>query len=64
MYKIFKTLILFIWIIDIFNIRYTINGVDIANYLDFTLPLNFWFWLLFLIVIPASDKIEIKTKED
>lgn len=60
MYKIFKSLIWFIWLVDILNIHFMINGIDIAIFLDETLPLNFWFWLIFLCLIPSSEIINIK----
>jgi len=53
MYKIFKTLLIIIWIIDILNINFTIDEVQVAEFLDKTIPLNFWFWLLIWFFIPT-----------
>ena len=42
MFKIFKTLLLIIWIIDIFNINFIFNGIEVAKFLDETITINFW----------------------
>lgn len=63
MFKIFKTLLLIIWIIDIFNINFVINEINIAEFLDVTLPLNGLFWFILWIFIPSSDYIKINTIE-
>lgn len=52
-YKTFNALATIIWIIDILNINFLINGIHIAEFLDVTIPLNFWFWLLFWLLTPA-----------
>ena len=41
MFKIFKTLIVIIWVIDILNIDFTINNIQVAEFLDTTVPINF-----------------------
>ena len=46
LYAIFKALLVIIWIVDILNIDFVINGTHIAEFLDVTVPLNGWFWLL------------------
>ena len=46
LYVIFKALLEIIWIIDVLNIDFIINGVHVAKFLDVTIPLNGWFWLL------------------
>lgn len=53
-YKTFNALATIIWIIDILNINFLINGIHIAEFLDVTIPLNFWFWLLFWLLTPAT----------
>ena len=63
MFKIFKTLLLIIWLIDITNIDFIINGTHLAYFLDVTLPLNTWFWLLLWLLIPSSEAAIIH-KED
>ena len=55
MFKIFKTLLLIIWIIDICDINFIFNGVEVAKFLDETIAINFWGWLLFWLLIPSSD---------
>lgn len=62
MFKFLKTLILIIWIIDILNIDFLISGTHVAEFLDVTIPLNFWFWLFFWLLVPSSEIIKIKTK--
>lgn len=62
MFKLFKTLMLIIWIIDILNINFIIAGVSVAEFLDVTIPINGWFWFLFWILVPSSEAVMIKTK--
>ena len=52
MYKTFLGIIVIIWLIDIMDIDFLINGIHIVKFLDKTIPLNFWFWLLFWAVVP------------
>lgn len=40
-----------IWIIDILDISFLINGVDIAQFLDVTVPINTLAWILLWICI-------------
>ena len=62
LYAIFKTLLVIIWIVDILNIDFVINGTHIAEFLDVTVPLNGWFWLLVWLLIPTVT--ELSKKED
>ena len=62
LYLIFKALLVIIWIIDILNIDFIINGTHIAEFLDVTVPLNGWFWLLVWLLIPTVA--ELNKKED
>lgn len=55
MWKIIKFLVCIIWIVDILNINFIINGVAVAELLDVTLPLNFWFWFLAILIMPSED---------
>lgn len=55
MWKIIRLLIFIIWLIDILNINFIINGVAVAEFLDKTLPLNFWFWFLYILIAPDAD---------
>ena len=63
MFKIFKTLLLIIWIIDIFDINFIFNGVEVAKFLDETIAINFWGWFLFWLFISCSDTF-IKERSD
>ena len=62
LYAIFKTLLVIIWIIDILNIDFVINGTHVAEFLDVTVPLNGWFWLLVWLLVPTVT--ELSKKED
>ena len=62
LYAIFKTLLVIIWIIDILNIDFIINGIHVAEFLDVTVPLNEWFWLLVWLLVPTVT--ELSKKED
>lgn len=55
MYKILYTALVIIWIIDICNIDFIINEIHIAELLDKTIPINFWFWLLLWLFIPSAE---------
>lgn len=54
MFKIFKTLLLAIWIIDICNINFVVKGIEVVEFLDKTIAINFWGWFLFWLLIPSS----------
>lgn len=62
LYAIFKALLVIIWIIDILNIDFIINGIHVAEFLDVTVPLNGWFWLLVWLLVPTVT--ELSKKED
>ena len=62
LYAIFKASLVIIWIIDILNIDFVINGTHIAEFLDVTVPLNGWFWLLVWLLVPTVT--ELSKKED
>ena len=53
LYAIFKTLITIVWIVDILNIDFLVNGVHVAEFLDITIPINSWFWLLIWLFLPT-----------
>ena len=46
-----ETLLTLVWIIDILNIDFIINGVHVAEFLDVTIPLNGAFWLIIWLLI-------------
>lgn len=62
MFKIFKTLIFLVWLVDIFDMNIVINGSQILNasMLDVGIPINFWFWLLFWLLVPSSTNRDIE----
>ncbi len=64
LYTLFKALLTIVWIIDILNIDFIVNGIHIAEFLDVTVPLNGWFWFLIWLLIPASLTIKTAHKED
>lgn len=51
MEKLIKTILILIWIIDILNIGITICGVNVAEFLDVTVPINTLEWWLIWILI-------------
>lgn len=53
LYAIFKTLITIVWIVDILNIDFLVNGVHVAEFLDVTIQINGWFWLLIWLFLPT-----------
>lgn len=53
LYAIFKTLITIVWIVDILNIDFLVNGIHVAEFLDVTIPINGWFWLLIWLFLPT-----------
>lgn len=61
LYAIFQAIVLIVWVIDILNIDFIINGVHIAYYLDVTVPINGWFWLLIWLLMPTVRTV---SKED
>lgn len=46
-----KWFIRIIWLIDILNINFVLNGLEIANVLDMEIPINTLFWLLYWLLI-------------
>ena len=57
MYKIIKLLVLIIWLVDILNIDFIAWDIHVAEFLDKTIPINFWFWLLFWLLAPTTQEI-------
>lgn len=65
LFKIFKTLIIFIWLIDIMNINLIIGDFNLVDFLDSTFAINGWFWFWFLGLMPkiADDTLKSYIKE-
>jgi len=57
MFRTFKLLMFILWLIDILNIDFLINGTHLATFLDITLPINGLFWLLYWLLVPSSNYI-------
>ena len=55
------SIVLIVWVIDILNIDFIINGIHVAYYLDVTVPINGWFWLLIWLLMPTVRTV---SKED
>lgn len=51
-----------VWVIDILNIGTNIFGFNLAEFLDVTLPINFWAWLLIWLFVPTRTTIVNKEK--
>lgn len=60
LYAIFKASLVIIWIVDILNIDFVINGTHVAEFLDITVPLNGWFWLLVWLLVPTATELSKK----
>ena len=55
MYKILYALIIIIWVVDVMNINFIIEGVNVREYLDVTLPINGLAWFLILTFLPGTS---------
>ena len=62
MFKIFKTLLLAILIIDICNFNFIVKGIEVVEFLDKTIAINFWGWFLFWLLVPTSSTIVERSK--
>jgi len=60
MYKIFYAILVIIWVIDVFNIDFIINGVHVAEFLDTTVAINFWAWFIIWLLLPTAHEVKIK----
>lgn len=56
------TVLMLAWVIDILNIGTNIFGFNLAEFLDVTLPINFWAWLLIWLFVPTRTTIVNKEK--
>ena len=66
MYRIFKSLVVVVWILDIFNIN--VSGISWLAWLQPILVdgigFDFWFWLLVFLVLPSTNLHVKLNKED
>ena len=49
--KLFRFLLVLIWIIDILNIGISVFGFNLVEFLDVTLPINGLAWALIFIFL-------------
>lgn len=57
-----RLLAFIIWMLDIFNIDIVYGNFSLDTFLDVTVPLNFWFWLVFWLLCPSCRNIIIGDK--
>ena len=66
MYRIFKSLVVVVWILDIMNIN--VIGIPLLAWLQPILVdgigFDFWFWLLVFLVLPSTNLHVKLNKED
>lgn len=66
MYKVFKSLVVVVWILDIMNINVT--GIPFLAWLQPVLVdgigLDGWFWFLIFAFLPSADVVAKLNKED
>lgn len=49
--RILNCMLIIIWIIDILNIGVNINGFNLVEFLDVSLPINTLAWFLILLFV-------------
>lgn len=49
-----RIIVFLIWIIDIFNIGSNVFGFNLAKFLDVTLPINTWIWIIIWLLMPGG----------
>lgn len=57
MFKLLKTLLIIIWIVDILNMNIMIDGINVREFLDITVPVNGWAWFLFWLFVPGTEVV-------
>lgn len=50
-----RILVFLVWVIDILNINFVVNGIEVAELLDVTIPINTLAWILIWIFMPSKD---------
>lgn len=50
-----RVIVFLIWIIDILNINFVVDGIEVAELLDVIIPINTWEWLLIWLLMPSED---------
>lgn len=57
MYRVLYSLMVIIWIVDILNMDIMINGVNVHEFLDVTIPVNGWAWFLLWVFLPSTSVV-------
>lgn len=57
MYRVLYSLVVIIWIVDILNMNIMINGVNVHEFLDVTIPVNGWAWFLLWVFLPSTSVV-------
>lgn len=57
MYRVLYSLVVIIWIVDILNMNIIINGVNVHEFLDVTIPVNGWAWFLLWVFLPSTSVV-------
>lgn len=57
MYRVLYSLMVIIWIVDILNMNIMINGVNVHEFLDVTIPINGWAWFLLWVFLPSTSVV-------
>jgi hypothetical protein len=57
MYRVLYSLMVIIWIVDILNMNIMINGVNVHEFLDVTIPVNGWAWFLLWVFLPSTSVV-------
>lgn len=57
MYRVLYSLVVIIWIVDILNMNIMINGVNVHEFLDVTIPVNGWAWFLLWVFLPSASVV-------
>lgn len=55
-----RIIVFLIWIIDIFNIGSNVFGFNLAKFLDVTLPINTWIWIIIWLLMPGGGNDQMK----
>lgn len=57
MYRVLYSLMVIIWIVDILNMNIIIDGVNVHEFLDVTIPVNGWAWFLLWVFLPSTSVV-------
>lgn len=57
MYRVLYSLVVIIWIVDILNMNIIIDGINVHEFLDVTIPVNGWAWFLLWVFLPSTSVV-------